>query len=282
MFGRKQARESARETAEMVESVAEDRKLRSQLSDALAHALAARSRANRLTGLSGAVYRMSSDREMRHHLAKMVGELESARSRLRRRRSHRLRTTLLVVGGAGAAALVASPPVRRRLTQMLGRGGSGPAGLTTIEERIEVDVPVRTAYDQWTQFEEFPLFMEGVEDVHQHGDTTLHWVASVGGKRAEWDAKIVEQEPDTRIVWKTLDGKETRGVVSFDKLGENRTAIRLAMSYRPEGALEKVGSAAGLDRRRIRGDLERFKELIESRGAESGAWRGEIHAGKTQ
>jgi uncharacterized membrane protein len=124
--------------------------------------------------------------------------------------------------------------------------------------------------------------MEGVEDVRQLDDTTLHWVASVGGKRAEWDAKIVEQEPDTRIAWESLDGKETRGVVSFDKLGENRTAIRLAMTYRPEGPLEKIGSAAGLDRRRIRGDLERFKELVESRGAESGAWRGEIHSGRPQ
>jgi uncharacterized membrane protein len=287
MIGRKQARESARETAEVLEAVADDRKLRSQLSDAVTHGLAARKRANRLTGFTGAVYRLSSDPELRRHLQKMAGEFDSARSRLRRRRSHKLRNTLLVTGGVGAAALAALPQARTWLTEKLSRNGvgpthAGPAGLTTIEERVEVDVPLSTAYNQWTQFEDFPLFMEGVEDVRQFDDTTLHWVASVGGKRAEWDAKIVEQEPDTRIAWESLDGKETRGVVSFDKLGENRTAIRLAMTYRPEGPLEKIGSAAGLDRRRIRGDLERFKELIESRGAESGAWRGEIHSGRPQ
>ena len=279
MLGRKQARQ----TAGMVGAIAEDRKIRSQLSGALGHALAARSRANRLSGLGGAVHRLSSDRELQHHLKKAAAELDRARSRLlRRRKSHKLRNTLLAAGSVGAAALAATPQVRGWLRSKLTGAGAGPAGLTTIEERVEVDVPVATAYNQWTQFEDFPLFMQGVEDVHQHGDTELHWVASVGGKRAEWEAKIVEQEPDTRIVWETLDGKQTRGTVSFDKLGEQRTEVRLAMSYRPEGTLEKLGSAAGLDSRRVRGDLERFKELIESRGAESGAWRGEIHAGKEQ
>ena len=285
MFGRKEAREGARETADALQTVAEDRKLRAQLADALAHGLAARRRMTKLTGVSGAVYRISSDRELQRHLRRMAHELEDARKRMRRKRSHKLRNTLLIAGGAaGAAAVAAMPQTRRFLTEKLdrSRGGSPGTGLRTIEERIEVGVPVSTAYNQWTQFEDFPLFMEGVEDVRQDGDTRLHWIATVGGKRAEWEAEIVEQEPDTRIAWRSLDGRETSGVVSFDKLGDERTAIRLAMTYRPEGALERAGSAAGLDARRVRGDLERFKELIESRGAESGAWRGEIHSGKEQ
>jgi uncharacterized membrane protein len=121
--------------------------------------------------------------------------------------------------------------------------------------------------------------MEGVDHVDQLGDTELHWVASIGGKRAEWDAKIIEQQPDTRIAWSSIDGRHTHGTVWFEKLGENRTLVRLAMTYRPQGPVELAGSAAGVDRRRIKGDLERFRELIESRGAETGAWRGEIESG---
>jgi uncharacterized membrane protein len=148
-----------------------------------------------------------------------------------------------------------------------------------IQDSIEVQVPVQQAYNQWTQFEDFPLFMEGVDHVDQLGDTELHWVASIGGKRAEWDAKIIEQQPDTRISWSSIDGRHTHGTVWFEKLGENRTLVRLAMTYRPQGPVELAGSAAGVDRRRIKGDLERFRELIESRGAETGAWRGEIESG---
>jgi uncharacterized membrane protein len=144
-----------------------------------------------------------------------------------------------------------------------------------------VNVPVATAYNQWTQFEDFPLFMDGVDHVQQLDDTRLHWVATVGGRTAEWDAKILEQHPDSQISWISEDGKQTRGTVTFEPLGDSRTLVRLSMSYRAEGVTERVGSAAGLDARRIRGDLERFKELIESRGAETGAWRGEISAGTT-
>ncbi|MDQ3778313.1 MAG: SRPBCC family protein [Actinomycetota bacterium] len=151
--------------------------------------------------------------------------------------------------------------------------------MRTITEEIEVEVPVGTAYNQWTQFEEFPRFMEGVEQVQQLDDTRLHWVAKVAGKRAEWDAKILEQQPDRQISWISEDGKETRGTVAFEQRGDSRTLIRLTMSYRPEGFTEAVGSAAGLDKRRVRGDLDRFKELIENRGTETGAWRGEIARG---
>jgi uncharacterized membrane protein len=150
----------------------------------------------------------------------------------------------------------------------------------TIEESIEVNVPVSTAYNQWTQFEDFPLFMEGVDHVQQLDDTRLHWVATIGGKTAEWDAKILEQHPDKQISWISEDGKKTRGTVTFEPIGDNKTRIRLSMSYRAEGPAEMLGSAAGLDALRIRGDLERFKEFIESRATESGAWRGEVSAAK--
>jgi uncharacterized membrane protein len=124
--------------------------------------------------------------------------------------------------------------------------------------------------------------MEGVDHVEQRDDTRLHWVATVGGRTAEWDAKILEQHPDKQISWVSEDGKLTRGTVSFESLDENRTLIRLSMSYRTEGPVEALGSAAGLDRKRIKGDLDRFKQLSESRGEESGAWRGEVSAGKIE
>ena len=152
--------------------------------------------------------------------------------------------------------------------------------MARVEESIEVNVPVSTAYNQWTQFEEFPKFMEGVESVRQLDDTRLHWTASIAGKRAEWDAKILEQEPDRQISWVSEDGKATRGTVVFDEVAPSRTRIELSMSYRAEGVRESIGSAAGLDARRVRGDLQRFKELIEGRGTESGAWRGKIAAGE--
>jgi len=171
------------------------------------------------------------------------------------------------------------PVLRSRFSS----NGTGDASqLTTIDEEIEVGVPVSTAYNQWTQFEDFPLFMEGIDHVQQLDPTRLHWAATVAGKQAEWDAKILEQHPDRQISWISEDGKKTRGTVTFADHGPDRTVIALSMSYQAEGPAEAAGSAAGLDKRRIHGDLERFKELIESRGTETGAWRDEISAGKTQ
>jgi uncharacterized membrane protein len=181
---------------------------------------------------------------------------------------------MLVLGGGAAVAGAA--------VKLRGKASANGIAISTIDESIEVEVPVSTAYNQWTQFEEFPLFMEGVDDVRQHGDTRLHWVATIGGRTAEWDAKILEQHPDEQISWISEDGKKTRGTVSFEALGESKTRIRLSMSYQAEGPLEQLGSAAGLDATRVRGDLKRFKDLIESRGTESGEWRGEIEAGKTE
>jgi uncharacterized membrane protein len=152
--------------------------------------------------------------------------------------------------------------------------------MATVNESIEVEVPVSTAYNQWTQFEEFPTFMEGIESVRQLDDTRLHWVAEFGGERHEWDAEITEQEPDRVVAWRARDGKYTSGRVRFEPLGGARTRVDVELVWEPEGMKEELGSALGSDSRRVKGDLERFKELIERRGVETGAWRGEVHQGE--
>ena len=148
--------------------------------------------------------------------------------------------------------------------------------MTQITETIDVAVPVDTAYNQWTQFEEFPRFMRGVERVVQVDDTHLHWAAEVAGKHEEWDAEIVDQQPDERVAWRATTGKGNAGVVTFDRLGENETRVTVQMDWQPEGALENIGTALGMDDRQVAKDLERFKDLIEERGQETGAWRGSV------
>ncbi|MEX0750903.1 MAG: SRPBCC family protein [Dehalococcoidia bacterium] len=148
--------------------------------------------------------------------------------------------------------------------------------MATIEKSIEVQVPVRTAYNQWTQFEEFPRFMEGVKEVRQVDDTHLHWVADVGGKTEEWDARITEQSPDQRVAWTAESGSTNAGVVTFHKLDPETTRVMLQMEYDPAGVVETVGDKLGFVSRRVEGDLGRFKEFIEERGRETGAWRGEV------
>jgi uncharacterized membrane protein len=150
--------------------------------------------------------------------------------------------------------------------------------MTSIEESIEVNVPVSTAYNQWTQFEEFPRFMDGVDQVTQIDDTHLHWKASHGGHEQEWDAEITEQKPDERVAWRSTDGKNNAGVVTFHRLDDEHTKIMVQMDWEPEGMVEKVGEMVGSDDRRVHGDLERFKEMIEARGSETGAWRGEVRS----
>ena len=149
--------------------------------------------------------------------------------------------------------------------------------MSTIEQSIDVNVPVRTAYNQWTQFEEFPRFMEGIEEVRQLDDKRLHWRANIGGKVKEWDAEISEQIPDKRIAWKNTTGATNAGVVTFHRLNDNQTRIMLQVEYDPEGIVENVGDMVGVVSARVRGDLQRFKDFIESRGKETGGWRGEIH-----
>jgi uncharacterized membrane protein len=154
--------------------------------------------------------------------------------------------------------------------------------LSVIEQSIEVQVPVRTAYNQWTQFEDFPEFMEGVEKVIQTDDTSLHWVAEIAGVRREWDAKITEQIPDERIAWTSVDGPKVAGVVTFHRIDDNKTKIMLQMEIEPDDALAKAGDVLGIVRARVKGDLERFKKFIESRGQETGAWRGEVKQDSTR
>ncbi len=148
--------------------------------------------------------------------------------------------------------------------------------MARIEESIEVNVPVTTAYNQWTQFEEFPQFMEGIESVQQIDDTHLLWTAEVGGVREEWRAEITEQHADHRVAWKSTDGRENAGVVTFHRIDDATTRVMLQMDWEPDGAKESVGAAIGADNRRVKGDLGRFKEMIEKRGTPTGAWRGDV------
>ncbi len=149
--------------------------------------------------------------------------------------------------------------------------------MSTVTQSIDVDVPVRTAYDQWTQFEEFPRFMEGVKEVHQHDERRLHWRAEIGGKEEAWEAEITHQEPDSRIAWRNTSGPYNAGLVSFQPDGGG-TQVTLRIDYEPQGLVEKIGDALGFVSRRVEGDLERFKKFIEERGDSTGAWRGEINA----
>ena len=269
-------RDNAASASDFASSLAKDKKFRKELLSAISHGTIAQRRASRKLGFVAAATRLGSDPKLKRELNKMVASLDKVWSRVEKKRSHKLRNFLLIVGIGGGAAAAAMPKVRNKLTGQL------PLGTTprTIDESIEVNVPVSVAYNQWTQFEDFPLFMEGVDHVQQLDDTHLHWVATVAGKKAEWDAKILEQHPDRQISWVSEDGKKTRGTVTFEPRDESKTLVRLSMSYQAEGPAEALGSAAGLDARRVRGDLDRFKELIESRGTESGAWRGEVAAGE--
>ena len=146
----------------------------------------------------------------------------------------------------------------------------------TVEKSIEVRVPVRTAYDQWTQFESFPQFMDGVDRIDQISPTTTHWVTSIGGVHREFDAEITEQIPDERIAWTAVDGPKQAGVVTFHRLDPDTSRIMLQMDFEPEGVVETAGDKLGVVGRRVEGDLKRFKSFIESRGTEEGGWRGTV------
>lgn len=146
-----------------------------------------------------------------------------------------------------------------------------------MEKTCDIDVPVRVAYDQWTQFEQFPAFMEGVEKVVQLDDRHLHWVAEIAGTRREWDAEIVEQKRDTRIAWRSRGGAQNAGVVTFRPAGNDKTEVTLELDFEPEGAVEKAGEKLGFVSKQAEGDLKRFKKFIESRGVETGGWRGNVN-----
>jgi uncharacterized membrane protein len=152
--------------------------------------------------------------------------------------------------------------------------------VATVTESITVDCPVSTVYNQWTQFEEFPRFMEGVESVEQLDDQRLHWVAEINGKRHEWDAEITEQIPDRVVAWRSSDGLYNSGRVLFEPVDGSTTKVTVEMEHENEGMVEALGAALGADGRQVKKNLERFKELVETRGTETGAWRGEIRSGQ--
>jgi uncharacterized membrane protein len=151
-----------------------------------------------------------------------------------------------------------------------------------VEKIVEVDRPVSTVYNQWTQFEEFPAFMAGVKEVRQIDDTHIHWRAEIWGKEKEWDAEITEQDPDKRISWKSVSGAANAGTVRFEALGADRTRVRLVMAYEPEDAIEKTGDALGIFTGHVKSTVEDFKKFIESRGQETGAWRGKVDDSRVQ
>ena len=148
--------------------------------------------------------------------------------------------------------------------------------MSVVEKSIEVELPVSTVYNQWTQFEEFPRFMEGVERVTQLDDTRLHWVAEIAGAKREWDAEIVDQEPDRRIAWRSLDGAGNGGIVTFQPAGAAATRVNLQMEFAPDGVAETIGDKLGFVSKQTEGDLKRFKAFVEERGSETGAWRGRV------
>ena len=152
--------------------------------------------------------------------------------------------------------------------------------MAEVKESIEVSVPVSTAYNQWTQFEEFPTFMENVESVTQLDDTHLRWIAEIGGKREEWKAEITHQEPDKVVAWRAIEGRENSGRIEFEPLVPDRTRIDVTMTWEPESFVEATADKVGVSDRAVKVDLERFKELIESRGVETGAWRGQVLEGR--
>ena len=150
-----------------------------------------------------------------------------------------------------------------------------------IEKSIEVNAPIRAVYDQWTQFESFPQFMEGVHEVKQIDDTHLHWRAKVGGKEEQWNAEITEQVPDRVVAWRSTSGAQNDGRVTFDNLGPDKTRVTLHIDYDPDNWLESIGDKLGFMSREVEGDLKRFKTFIEERGTATGAWRGEVAHGRT-
>jgi uncharacterized membrane protein len=148
--------------------------------------------------------------------------------------------------------------------------------MSTVTEWVDVQVPVTTAYNQWTQFESFPQFMGGVEEIRQLDDTHTHWVTKMGGVKREFDATITEQHPDERVAWKSENGPKQAGVVTFHKLDDNRTRVTAQMDFEPEGIAEKAADKVGMIEGRVKDDMERFKQFIEGQGRETGAWRGDV------
>jgi uncharacterized membrane protein len=170
-----------------------------------------------------------------------------------------------------AALAVGGVMLSKQMKKMRGAGS-----MSSVSESIEVNVPVSTAYNQWTQFEDFPQFMDSVHEIKQLDDEHLHWRADVAGKPEEWDVEITEQVPDKRIAWRSTSGPMNAGVVTFHKISDSKTRVMLQMDYEPQSLGEQIGDALGAVKLELKGNLKRFKDLIESRGTETGAWRGSV------
>jgi uncharacterized membrane protein len=151
--------------------------------------------------------------------------------------------------------------------------------MVSVIKSVDVEAPLSTVYNQWTQFEEFPQFMGGVDQITQIDETHTHWVTSIGGQRREFDTEITEQHPDERVAWKSTDGTTHAGVITFHRLGDTTTRITAQIDWQPAGLVEKAGAVLNFDDRQVSSDLDRFKQFIESRGSESGGWRGDVSAG---
>jgi uncharacterized membrane protein len=195
-----------------------------------------------------------------------INEMHAAAASQPKRRSEMLNRVVTV-----AALAVGGVMLSKQMKKNRGSGAS-----SSITETIEVNVPVRTAYNQWTQFEDFPQFMKSVYEVKQLDDKRVHFRANVAGEDKHWDAEITEQIPDKRIAWRSINGVPNGGVVTFHKISDNCTRIALQMDYEPEGPLEKLGDSLGAVRMEARSNLSNFKELLEKRGTETGGWRGKI------
>ncbi len=284
MFGRmRSAKNAASDAVDSVspylDQLAKDDKLRGRLLAALGAGLAAHHRARQQLGPRGIATRLGTDPVLRAQLVDAVSQLQKARGRMRKKNKGR-KTRILICLAGGGFVVAAVPTLRnglvekvRRLTRGLSQFNSADASSrsVSVEQQVEVNAPASAVYNRWMQFEQFPTFMEGVDEVKQLDDTLLHWAVTVAGKKAEWDAKITANDPERRIAWESVDGKQTRGSVTFEPVGSGeRTTIRLQMSYTPEGTIEAAGSAVGVGEHRIRGDLERFRELVESEHNESG------------
>ena len=274
MFGRKRrgrmqaAAQTVQPYAETARDVVGDDEARRRGIAALASLLLLRRRLLAATGLAGLAWRLANDSQVRAQMNQIAEDLTQFKTRAERARARRRRRRVLTgIVGSGAAAGAAVAYARSR-------------GPVSIEESVEVHVPVETVYNQWTQFEDFPRFMEGIDEVRQLDDTHLHWVASSGGGRREWNAEISEQRPDERVAWHATSGKRNAGVVTFHRLGDERSKVMVQLDFEPEGFRETAGSMLGLDRRRIKGDLERFADLMEEGSVEGGAWRGTVEQGE--
>jgi uncharacterized membrane protein len=207
------------------------------------------------------------------HLSAIAHEVREIARRSTRQPKRRSRFwPFAIAGGLSAAGVVAWRRFGDRAEPII----TGLGGNSEVEQSVDLSVPVREAYNQWTQFEEFPRFMDGVDSVQQLDDTNLLWRATVAGQPREWRARITEQLPDERVAWQALDGSGPDGVVTFHHIDDANSRVMVQIRYAPERLREKAGSAIGLDSMQVKGDLRRFKDLIEGRGVASGGWRGEV------